>query len=183
MTDKEKKGSNPKDSVGIRKVPASTVPSAVVLEVGLAMLEGARKYGRHNYRAIGVRGSVYFDAAFRHLMSWWEGEDIDPDSRLSHVTKAIATLMVLRDGMINGNWTDDRPPKMNAGWVAELNKKAGEIIDKYPDPPEPYTNLNDPRRGEWKEFLQRHTTPVAERQDDVVAVVDEEMYYKVGGTD
>ena len=179
------KETNPKDSVGIRKVPMSTVPSGVMLEVGLAMLEGARKYGRHNYRSTGVRGSVYYDAAFRHLTSWWEGEDIDPDSQLSHVTKAIATLCVLRDGMINGNWQDDRPPRMQKGWVNELNKKAGEIVDKYPNPPEPHTNLNDPRRGEWVEFLQSHTTPAASIGDILLdgGVAEEEAYLRVGGTD
>src|SRR3990167_4724582 len=96
-----KKDTNPKDAVGVRKVSFSMLCWPVLANVALAMLEGARKYGRHNYRVIGVRASVYFDAAGRHLTAWYEGEDIDPDSDLSHVTKAIATLMVLRDGMIN----------------------------------------------------------------------------------
>jgi hypothetical protein len=127
------KDTNPKDAVGTKKVPLSTVPAAVVAEVGLAMLEGARKYGRHNYRVAGVRGSVYYDAALRHLMSWWEGEDIDPGSGLSHITKAIAGLAVLRDAMINGKMTDDRPPKLPPGWMDGLNLKAEAIIAQYPD--------------------------------------------------
>lgn len=140
-----RKPSNPKDSVGIRKVPASVIPRPVLAEVGLAMLEGARKYGRHNYRAVGVRASVYFDAANRHLDLFWEGEDTDPDSGLSHITKAIASLVVLRDSMIRKNWVDDRPPRVEAGWLVELNRKAGEIIDKYPDAKEPFTEaMNDP---------------------------------------
>lgn len=134
------KASNPKDAVGTAKVPISTLPAEVIAEVGLAMLEGARKYRRHNYRVAGVRASVYYDATFRHLASWWEGEDIDPDSGLNHVTKAIAGLMVLRDSMIVGNWQDDRPPKLEDGWVKELNKKAGDIIKKYPEGLDPYTN-------------------------------------------
>ena len=121
------KDSNPKDAVGTAKVPVSTVSMQVMseltrylsgsvnalvqAELGLAMMEGALKYGRHNYRAVGVRASVYYDAAFRHLSAWNYGQDIDPDSGLSHITKAIATLTVLRDSMIQGNWTDDRPPK------------------------------------------------------------------------
>lgn len=133
------KDTNPKDAVGTKKAPLSTVPTPVLLEVGLAMLEGARKYGRHNYRIAGVRGSVYYDACLRHLMAWWEGEDIDPDSGLSHITKAMAGLAVLRDSMIKGNWVDDRPPACKPGWIGELNKKAGEIIDKYKDAVPPYT--------------------------------------------
>ena len=132
------KDSNPKDAVGVRKAPMSTVPSAVAMEIGLAMLEGGRKYGRHNYRAIGVRASVYYDAAMRHLMAWWEGEDIDPDSGLSHITKALSTLVVLRDAMINDKVFDDRPPPLPAGWLQALNVKAGEIIDRIPDAKAPY---------------------------------------------
>lgn len=132
--------SNPKDAVGIRKAPLSTVPIPVLFEVGDAMLEGARKYARHNWRVAGIRYSVYFDAAMRHLAQWWEGEDIDPDSGIHHVTKCIAGLAVLRDAMMRGMATDDRPPRTEDGWLEILNKKAGEIIDKYPDPPPPYTN-------------------------------------------
>src|SRR3990167_8047416 len=134
------KPSNPKDSVGIKKVPFSTVPAEVIAEIGLAMLEGARKYGRHNYRIIGVKASVYYDAALRHLTSWFEGQDIDPDSGLSHITKALACLTVLRDGMIIGNWVDDRPPSLDENWIKELNSKAEEIIERYPDAKEVYTN-------------------------------------------
>lgn len=130
------KPTNPKDALGIRKVPWSTVPARVVAELGLALLEGAVKYGRHNYRAVGVRSSVYYDAAFRHLAAWWEGQDLDPDSGLSHVTKAIACLVVLRDSMLQGNLNDDRPPPVSDAdsWVARLNALAGEVLDRYPDP-------------------------------------------------
>lgn len=127
------KATNPKDAVGTSKVPMSTVPGPVMMEVGLAMLEGARKYGRHNYRAYGARGSVYYDAAMRHILAWWEGQDIDPDSGLSHISKCIATLVVMRDTMINGKLVDDRPPASKDGWIDELNKAAAKIIEKYPD--------------------------------------------------
>ena len=53
--------------------------------------EGARKYGRHNYRVIGVRGSVYYDATLRHVTAWWEGEDLDPERGINHISKAIAS--------------------------------------------------------------------------------------------
>ncbi len=129
----ETKATNPKDAIGCSKPPLSVIPCAVLFEVaeaidptapilvslpapvlfelGLALLEGACKYGRHNYRSAGVRASIYYDAMYRHLLPWWTGEDIDPDSGLSHVTKAIACLVVMRDSMLIGNWHDDRPPR------------------------------------------------------------------------
>ena len=39
------KETNPKDAVGIKKAPISTVSGAVMAELGLAMMEGALKYG------------------------------------------------------------------------------------------------------------------------------------------
>lgn len=137
-----KKDTNPKDAVGVKKAILSTVSVPVILELGLAMLEGALKYGRHNYRVSGVRASVYYDACMRHMGAWWEGEDTDPDSGLNHVTKAIASLTVLRDAMINDCWVDDRPPRAPEGWLTELNAKAAALIEKYPDPVAAYTETN-----------------------------------------
>lgn len=124
------KPTNPKDVVGSKKAPLSTVSAPVMAEVGVAMMEGALKYGRHNYRGVGVRASVYYDATIRHLFSWWEGEDTDPDSGMSHVTKAIASLTVLRDAMINDKLEDDRPP-VSPNFYAALNKRAEELLERY----------------------------------------------------
>lgn len=135
-----KKLTNPKDAVGVKKVSMSCVPSPVIMEMALGMMEGARKYGRHNYRIAGVRASVYYDASMRHLMDWWEGKDIDPASGLSHVTKAMTALCVLRDAMLNDKWNDDRPPKtVNQDWVDDYNTKAGEIIAMYPESLDAFT--------------------------------------------
>lgn len=137
------KDTNPKDACGTAKVPMSTVSGPVILEVGLAMFEGARKYGRHNYRVAGVRASVYYDAAMRHLIAWYEGQDTDPDSGMSHITKAMASLAVLRDAQINNKCVDDRPPKCNEDFVKRLNQMAGELLKKYPESPNAYTEENN----------------------------------------
>jgi hypothetical protein len=138
----ERKDTNPKDAVGTAKVPFSTIPTQVITETGLAMMEGALKYGRHNYRVSGVRASVYYDAAIRHLTAFWEGQDMDPDSELSHLVKAIACCVVLRDSQIRGNWVDDRPPKTPGDWVGELNAKAKVLLEKYPNPLAAFTELS-----------------------------------------
>lgn len=137
------KPSNPKDRVGIMKLAFSVFPLPVLWEACLGMLEGALKYGRHNYREVGVRASVYVDATFRHMSAFWEGEDIDPDSQLSHITKAITSLVVLRDSMIRGNWVDDRPPKSNPQLLEQANARVKELLAKYPVPVAPYTQLDN----------------------------------------
>lgn len=124
------KPTNPKDAIGIRKAPMSTVPMNVLVEIGIGMLEGASKYGRHNYRCAGVRSSVYFDATMRHLIAWWEGEDIDPDSGMPHISKALCSLVVLRDAQMQSMITDDRPPR-SAPFYPAMNEKAIELIEKH----------------------------------------------------
>lgn len=126
------KPSNPKDAFGVQKAPMSTVSAVVLAEVGVAMAEGAAKYGRHNYRAVGVRSSVYYDAAMRHLMAWWEGQDIDPDSGMPHIVKAITTLVVLRDAELYGQLNDDRPPRCEP-FHDRLNAMTAEILARHSD--------------------------------------------------
>lgn len=128
------KQTNPKDMVGTRKAGTSCIPQAVIAELGVALLEGACKYGRYNWRVAGVRASVYIDALQRHIFDqWWdEGEDIDMDSQLSHLTKGIATLVVLRDAMIQGMLVDDRPPKSKP-FIKNLNQSAAEMVDRHAD--------------------------------------------------
>lgn len=130
-TDQTRKPSNPKDALAIGKAPLSCVPVNVIADLGVAMLEGSLKYGRYNYRESDVRASVYFDAAVRHLFAWWEGEDIDPDSGMSHVIKAMASLTVLRDGMQQPGFTDDRPKQHTKLKYRELNKLAAALIEKH----------------------------------------------------
>lgn len=137
------KDSNPKDAIGIQKAPFSTIPAPVIAELGVAMLEGGLKYGRHNYREIGVRTSVYYDATMRHLNSYWEGENVDPDSGLSHITKAIASLTVLRDAEIRGKVFDDRPVGTK-GFFTHLNKVVKTLLEKYPKPVPPFLAGREP---------------------------------------
>lgn len=136
------KPTNPKDAIGIRKVNLSCLPAGVMMETAVALMEGAAKYGRHNYRGVGVRASVYYDAAAGHLMDWWEGDDIDQESGLSHVTKAIASLVVLRDAMLQGKLTDDRPPRSRV-FKRDFNPMAAEVLDRHKDKAPKHWTIQD----------------------------------------
>lgn len=118
---------DPKQGAGMAKIPFMALPRAVIAELAVAHGEGAAKYGRHNWRKGEVLASTYYAAAERHLTAWIEGEDIDPDSGLSHLTKAMASLAVLRDAMICGTMMDDRPPSPPADFIAGLNRATVEM--------------------------------------------------------
>ncbi len=133
------KDTNPKDGVGSLKPGYSNVPVPVLYEIGAALLEGERKYGGYNWRVAGVRTSVYINATRRHIDDFWEGQDIDPDSGLSHITKAIASLVVFRDAQIqNMVANDDRPPS-STPFMEDARARTADIIARYPNPKPNFT--------------------------------------------
>lgn len=113
---------DPKVDAGADKIPLSALPWAVVAEAAVGMGEGALKYGDHNWRTSGdVRTMSYIDAAQRHLVAYTLGEDLDPESGLCHISKAISSLMVLRDAQIHGVDVDNRPPASWPGMMSRIN--------------------------------------------------------------
>lgn len=99
---------NPKDAIGSDKLPLHLWPETATIMGSLGLLDGMLKYGRANFRAIGVRATIYVDACRRHLTAWFEGEDCDPDSGLPHLAHALACLAILVDAMACGKLNDDR---------------------------------------------------------------------------
>jgi len=105
-----KKAPNPKDLIGLTKVPShSVVPASGLIYEAMAMWEGARKYGPFNWRAHPVLATVYLDALDRHVKLFAAGEDIDPDSGYPHLAHAKACLAILIDAQETGNLIDNRP--------------------------------------------------------------------------
>lgn len=99
---------NPKDIIGSDKLPMHLWPETATALGCLALLDGALKYGRTNWRVAGVRTSIYIDAVKRHIAKWSEGEDDDPDSGLPHLSHALACLAILVDAGAAGKLNDDR---------------------------------------------------------------------------
>ena len=52
------KDTNPKDAIGSGKVPMHLWPSTATAVGSIALLNGALKYGRSNWRVAGVRASI-----------------------------------------------------------------------------------------------------------------------------
>lgn len=102
------KPTNPKDIIGTNKLPLHLWPETATVVGSLALLHGALKYGRSNFRAEGVRASIYVDACKRHLNAWFEGEDLDCESGLPHLAHALACIAILVDAEAGGKLTDDR---------------------------------------------------------------------------
>lgn len=98
---------NPKDTIGSDKLPLHLWPTTATAMGCIALLNGALKYGRSNWRAVGVRSSVYVDACQRHLAAWFEGEEVDEEG-VPHLAAALACLAIIVDSQAAGTLRDDR---------------------------------------------------------------------------
>jgi Domain of unknown function (DUF5664) len=101
------KPSNPKDVIGSDKIPFHLWPETATALGALALLDGALKYGRGNWRVAGVKFTIYYDAMRRHMNKWMEGEKTDPDSGLPHFAHVLACAAILADAEASGMLVDD----------------------------------------------------------------------------
>jgi hypothetical protein len=121
------KASNPKEAFGSNKLPLHLWPATATAAGCLAFLHGALKYGKHNWREAGVRATTYVDAFYRHVAAWYEGEDLDSDSGLSHLAHALACIAVLVDAQAAGKLNDDRA---YPGGYGKLTRELTKLVLK-----------------------------------------------------
>lgn len=136
MEDKQvsEKLTNPKDMIGTDKLPLHLWPATATAMGCIGLLNGMLKYGRTNWRAAGIRASIYVDAAKRHLDAWFEGEEFDPDDGVPHLAAALACIAIIVDTQAAGKLNDDRA--MEAGYrqlVAELTPHVARLKEHHAD--------------------------------------------------
>ena len=103
---------NPKTIYGVAKPSLSAIPPSALIHLGQAMAEGERKYGLFNYRDQRVTASTYYNAAMRHLLEYWDGENVDISGchPLAHV---MACCAIILDTTLHQSLNDDRGPPGN----------------------------------------------------------------------
>lgn len=79
-------------------------------EVGNVAGFGAYKYARYNF-AKGYAWSLSYDAIQRHLMAFWDGENVDPESGCCHLAHAAWHCLTLMTFLFRDRGTDDRFPQ------------------------------------------------------------------------
>ena len=99
---------NPKSVLGMRKPSMACVPPIAFLHLSKAMMNGQEKYGLMNWRENYISASIYYDAAMRHLISWYDGETMDPESGVHHLGHVMACCAILLDGELLGTLNDNR---------------------------------------------------------------------------
>jgi len=78
----------------------SLVPAEELLRVAKHYTDGGKKYGDNNWK-LGMKSSVFYDSAQRHLNSWWQG-----DKSEDHLAAAIWNIM-------GAMWTEKNKPDLD----------------------------------------------------------------------
>ena len=92
------------------KLPIDLIPVQPLLDLAAVLQHGMIKYDANNWRK-GFKFSRTYAAAMRHLLAWHNGEDLDPDSGLSHLSHATCNLFFLSEFMKTHPELDDRVKK------------------------------------------------------------------------
>lgn len=83
------------------------IPTLAQFEVARGMMFGRQQYGQYNYLN-GMDWSRLIDAAQRHILKFWAGEEKAADSQVHHLAHAACNLMMLLEYSIRGIGKDDR---------------------------------------------------------------------------
>jgi Domain of unknown function (DUF5664) len=168
------KPTNPKDLIGSDKLPLHLWPETATILGSLGLLDGALKYGRSNYRAVGIRASIYFDATRRHLNAWFEGEEPDPDSGLPHLAHALACLAILVDAEATGKLNDDRMIK--GGYrklLEEMTPHVKRLKAKHADKAPKHYTIADDATKDYGDEARNNFLPVGTEVPAVQSVPHE----------
>lgn len=86
------------------------VPPDAIVEAAKVFGFGASKYGENNWRKDlhEYKYSRHYSSIQRHLLAFMNGEDIDPESGLPHLSHALTQMMILIQTTKEAPECDDR---------------------------------------------------------------------------
>ena len=93
---------------GQKQAQLGAVDPLSLLELAEVAGYGADKYERFNYLK-GYEWSLSMDAMMRHVLAFWAGEDMDPESGLPHPAHAAWHCLALCSYIRRNAEFDDRP--------------------------------------------------------------------------
>lgn len=89
------------------KPDMSLISAVAMKKLAQVLTAGKKKYTAHNWRA-GMKWSRCIAAALRHIFAYVGGENLDPETGLSHLAHAFCCLMFLLEYEETHKENDDR---------------------------------------------------------------------------
>ena len=97
------------------KEPLDLLPPEAIFEIGRVLRAGKIKYGTANW-AKGIQISRLVAAALRHIFKFLAGEDLDPETKTSHLANASTNLLF-------AIWMMKNRPDLDDRWIKGVKKK------------------------------------------------------------
>jgi hypothetical protein len=91
------------------KAPLQLLDGYALEQIAKVLAFGANKYAAHNWRG-GIHMSRLIGAALRHINAYNSGEDLDPESGLSHLAHAGCCIVFAL-------WMAEHRPELDDRWV------------------------------------------------------------------
>ncbi len=89
------------------KPSMALLPGGPLLEIAKVLDFGAKKYAPDNWRG-GMKWRRLISASLRHVYAFSEGQDLDPETQLSHLAHACCCLLFLLEYTKTHTEKDDR---------------------------------------------------------------------------
>ena len=90
------------------KCRVDLVPTSLIRSVADILAFGAQKYSEYNWQK-GMPWRKLYGSIQRHMMSWMDKEDIDPESGLPHLAHAACDIAFLIEYAQKQLGEDNRP--------------------------------------------------------------------------
>ena len=75
------------------KPKMNLLPPKAIMEVAKVLTFGAEKYDSENWRKLDDLQNRYTAGALRHIFAHMDGEELDPETNLSHLAHAMCCLL------------------------------------------------------------------------------------------
>jgi hypothetical protein len=115
------------------KLEMHTLPVLAFMESCKVGMVGAAKYEDNNWRKE-AQTTQYLDSAMRHLVKYMYGEDLDPETKCSHLSHLVWNGLAALEKVLTNTEIDNRfkyDNKIDLEQVFNLNEDQKEIIEKF----------------------------------------------------
>ena len=97
------------------KPKMNLLPPKAIVEISKVLTFGAAKYDAENWRKLDDLQNRYTAGALRHIFAHMDGEELDPETNLSHLAHAMCCLLFkLEIELENAKSEEERPREIDS---------------------------------------------------------------------
>ena len=106
------------------KPKMNLLPPKALIEVGKVLTFGAEKYGPENWKELEDLQNRYTAGALRHIFAHMDGEELDPETNLSHLAHAMCCLLFKLEIELEERLKEEEPREADVAEHSARNRFA-----------------------------------------------------------